>query len=223
MGNIYVIKLHGKPVYVGQTIKTIEERFDEHIKTANSKKAPHFAIHRALLKYGIENFSIELVEQTEQLNEREKFWIKELHTLYSDGGYNLTIGGEQCSDTIKCKCYQYDKNDGHFIAEYNSISEAGRLNQISHANIIKVLQGEINIAGGYRWSKIKTDNLDFKQSNYTGSSKPVAQYDLKGNLLNIYPSVKDAAKKINYSQGTLAMAAEGKRKTAKGFVWKYVN
>ena len=60
--------------------------------------------------------------------------------------------------------------------------------------------------------------MDFKQSNYTGSSKPIAQYDLKGNLLNIYPSVKDAAKKINYSQGTLAMAAEGKRKTAKGFV-----
>ena len=32
-------------------------------------------------KYGIEHFSIELIEITNNPSEREKFWIKELNSL----------------------------------------------------------------------------------------------------------------------------------------------
>ena len=47
-------------------------------------------------KYGIENFTIEVLEECysrEQLNEREIFWIAKLNCKHPNG-YNLTDGGE---------------------------------------------------------------------------------------------------------------------------------
>ena len=49
------------------------------------------------------------------------------------------------------KVYQFDKQ-GNFLKEYESISEAGRQNNIPHTNIVKVCKGERKTAGGFRWS-----------------------------------------------------------------------
>lgn len=56
-------------------------------------------LQNAYKKYGMENFSVELVEVCDRsiLNEREIYWIKELHTYVGDSechGYNLTTGGD---------------------------------------------------------------------------------------------------------------------------------
>ena len=60
--------LNGK-IYVGQTIRTLERRFKEHTEADS-------LIGKAIRKFGIENFSSEILEtcQTKnQLNEREIF------------------------------------------------------------------------------------------------------------------------------------------------------
>lgn len=219
MGYIYVIYENDIPVYVGQTTKSIEDRWIEHCNTA---KRGHggYLLHNKMHAHGLKNFSIKLLENTEQLNEQEKFWIKELKTHFSLNGYNLTWGGEQCSDNIKKKCYQYDI-EGNFLKEYQSIAEAGRAVQGKGSNIIKVLQGKINVAYGYRWSLTKEDRLEPIFSNYTGSSKIISQYDLNNNLIKVYPSVHAAAEALGKSQGTISMAATGRRKTAYGYIWKY--
>lgn len=51
-------------------------------------------IKRAILKYGKENFSIEILEECpkELLNDREKHYIK-LYNSYNSG-YNSTLGGQ---------------------------------------------------------------------------------------------------------------------------------
>ena len=61
----------------------------------------------------------------------------------------MTWGGEQSSDLVKVKCYQYDIN-GKFLKEYSSINEAARMMNGSHNGIIKVLQKELNTAYGFR-------------------------------------------------------------------------
>jgi hypothetical protein len=43
-------------------------------------------------KYGIEHFSISLIEQTDQPEAREIFWIEKLGTYKY--GYNATLGGD---------------------------------------------------------------------------------------------------------------------------------
>ncbi|MBQ3441683.1 MAG: GIY-YIG nuclease family protein [Selenomonadaceae bacterium] len=90
-GVIYKItnQLDGKS-YVGQTTRTIEERFKEHAKCKTTY------IGNAIRAHGVENFSIEVIEECdtrEQLNEREIFWIVTLNCKHPNG-YNLTEGGD---------------------------------------------------------------------------------------------------------------------------------
>lgn len=92
-GIIYKItnQLDGKP-YVGQTVRTLEERFQEHAKADTY-------IGNAIRAHGVENFTCEVIEECdtrEQLNEREIFWIAELNCK-APNGYNLTDGGEGTS------------------------------------------------------------------------------------------------------------------------------
>ena len=50
---------------------------------------------------------------------------------------------------------------------------------------------------------------------------PVAQYDLKGNLIKIWASLEDASKYYNITTGGLNQAVKGKVKISKNSIWKY--
>ena len=75
-GKIYKItnKINGK-IYVGQTTKSLNERFQKHCwgTTQNDKYHLNMAIKKAIKKYGKENFAIELIEEVEldKLDERD--------------------------------------------------------------------------------------------------------------------------------------------------------
>lgn len=92
---IYLItnKANGKR-YVGQTTGTIERRWIQHCCDAKYKqKQP---ISRAIRKYGIDNFTIEAIIQTDsldELNNLEALYIRDYNTI-SPNGYNLESGGK---------------------------------------------------------------------------------------------------------------------------------
>lgn len=90
-GVVYLIinMVNGKK-YVGQTTQPLKKRFNQHAKS----KKTHLG--NAIRKYGVENFTIEVLEECysrEQLNEREIFWIAKLNCKHPNG-YNLTDGGK---------------------------------------------------------------------------------------------------------------------------------
>ena len=66
MAFIYKItnKVNGK-IYIGKTEKSIELRFKEHCREFTKARSKDRPLYRAFNKYGVENFSIELVEITE--------------------------------------------------------------------------------------------------------------------------------------------------------------
>ena len=58
MGYIYkIINLSNQKIYIGQTKKTIEERFQSHLKLA--KNHVNRYLYDAMNKYGYNNFIIE--------------------------------------------------------------------------------------------------------------------------------------------------------------------
>jgi len=72
-----------------------EGRFRCHISEAfSTKKNQSHYLNNAIRKYGIESFTVDLLEYCEILNadERETYYIKELNSLYPNG-YNLKNGG----------------------------------------------------------------------------------------------------------------------------------
>ena len=104
---IYVItNLINLKKYVGQTAYTVAKRWRQHCSAAKTKKVLHF--HRAINKYGPENFKIEWVASTltkEDANYLEEKWIRELKTYLREFGYNSTYGGEGAkhNDETKAK------------------------------------------------------------------------------------------------------------------------
>lgn len=85
--------INGKS-YVGQS-KDPTRRWKEHKWDAfNPNCKENSAIHRAFLKYGIDNFQFTIIGWFEDYNEKEKQYIKEFNSLYPNG-YNLTEGGEE--------------------------------------------------------------------------------------------------------------------------------
>jgi len=79
--------------YLGQTTRTLKQRKSSHL--SSSKKGSTYYLHRAIRKYGAENFKWEVIynaSSEEELNEKETFFIKEYNTNSQDG-YNLTEGG----------------------------------------------------------------------------------------------------------------------------------
>lgn len=53
--------------------------------------------------------------------------------------------------------------------------------------------------------------------------KPIGQYDLNGECVGFYPSLTAAAKKTAVCGKEISFVANGKRKTAGGFQWKWWN
>ena len=89
--SIYIItnKVNSK-TYIGKTTKSIQERFDAHCYNS-LKKNQNTYLYKAIRKYGVENFTISLLEETtpDLLNEREIHWISKLNP-----NYNMTKGGD---------------------------------------------------------------------------------------------------------------------------------
>ena len=91
-----ITNLKNNKVYIGQTIRPIEQRFRRHISDAiNDNLDTHFA--RAIRKYGPENFAIEQIDYAnndEELLQKEQYWIKYYNAYVN--GYNETNANFKC-------------------------------------------------------------------------------------------------------------------------------
>lgn len=134
---MYIYKITNKinsKVYIGQTIRPIEQRFHRHINDAmNNIIDTHFA--RAIRKYGPDNFYIELIDTAnnqEELIKKEQYWINFYNS--TNVGYNETDAlYKSGGNTYKYK----SKDEMNIISEKISISKSGSKNP--NSKIIKCL------------------------------------------------------------------------------------
>jgi group I intron endonuclease len=75
--------------YIGQS-HNIENRWKNHKKCTYNSDKWNYPLYSAFRKYGLENFTFEIIEECtiHELNEKEIYWIK-----YYSPEYNQTIGG----------------------------------------------------------------------------------------------------------------------------------
>lgn len=215
MAYIYKITnlINGKE-YIGKTELTIKERFRCHIKDSQTKKCEKRPLYSAFNKYGIENFKIELIEEcpVEKLSEREQYWISFYDTYHN--GYNATLGGDG-------KAYiDYD----NVLKLYNSgLTLTEIANKINHDSewISKILQSK-----GITQEEIIKRGQDSQK-------KQIACYNKKTNeYIKTFNSVTEGSQWVkdnNYSTDTVkgiishvCQCANGIRKSAYGFIWKYI-
>jgi group I intron endonuclease len=131
--------------YIGKTINKIQVRFYHHKYNAINKKSQTY-LHRAIRKYGIENFSIivlEEIQQKELLNEKEIFWIEKLLPKY-----NMTKGGDggdvsnspRYIESQKNKLYKHSKETKNKIRQAH-LGKSKPL--LSEEHKLKISQGNL--------------------------------------------------------------------------------
>jgi len=115
--------VNGK-VYIGQTQLSLEKRKVKHIWDAGKAR---FHFHRALNKYGVENFKWQVIcicPNIDSLNEQEQYFINFYDSL--NNGYNLTAGGEgilkyaHTPETIKKMCLARAGKNHHMWQKHHS-------------------------------------------------------------------------------------------------------
>lgn len=221
MVGIYKItnQLNGK-VYIGQSIN-IEHRWKEHIQEAKNG-IRNYALYNAMRKYGIENFSFEIIEECseKELDEKEVYYIKEYNSYYD--GYNSTLGG-QGKGFQRCINSQeiYDLWDqGLSVFEINEKLK----DKVGHTTIRKYLQSyknysvkESNSRGNLR--SIKANEFRKNNPNCNSSRNKVVQYDLWGKYIASYDSYEDAERKTGIDSVVIGRVINGIQNQAGGFQW----
>jgi hypothetical protein len=104
-GVIYRITnlINGK-IYIGLSTN-LEKRLSSH-RSSFLGTRDRYPIHLAMVKYGWDNFIIEVIDSAfseEELDYLEKYWIKFYRTIQKKYGYNLTEGGTCPAKTEESK------------------------------------------------------------------------------------------------------------------------
>ena len=96
IGIYKITNLVNNKIYIGQS-KNIEQRWKEHIRhSKNEHNAKKTYIHKAINKYGKDNFKFEVLEECkfEELDKKECEYIAKFKSNVRGIGYNSTPGGD---------------------------------------------------------------------------------------------------------------------------------
>ena len=94
-GVVYCIESPSGKRYIGISERVLAKRIKDRLKLSVGTRS-NKAIHRAIQKYGIDQMIVSVLAEGllgDDLYEAEKYFIRELNTLGSNG-YNMTEGGE---------------------------------------------------------------------------------------------------------------------------------
>lgn len=68
--------------YIGSS-NNIKRRWAQHNSPSTWAIKPGMKLYQAMIQYGLNNFEFEVIEETNNLKEREQYWIEQLHPSYN--------------------------------------------------------------------------------------------------------------------------------------------
>lgn len=233
------INLITKKCYIGKDVKNKKSYLGSGI-----------ILKKAIKKHGKENFKkiiLEKCSSKEELAEREKYWISFFDAVKSKKFYNVLEGGiggaaeghktgKETKNKIRNsllnkkrpkevveKFYkavlQYD-HEGNFLKEFPN-----------KKSVDEYVNGRVGKIGNYKNPFFSHGFLwVYKKENIPNKIVPnkvylqvlkVGKFNKNNILLDTYSSLSEAIK-INKNDHIRSVCT-GKRKTASGFIWKFIN
>lgn len=220
MIGIYKItnKINGKS-YIGQSID-VERRFLHHKKYRRTGEK-NKSLYRAIKKYGIENFSFEIIDicRKEELDKKETYYIEKYGTFKN--GYNMTKGGESIlgyeftKKSIEKRVQSvknYYKKHSRSEESREKVRNSLKKYYNEHPEVRKIIGLQ---------SKGRKMPKEIVKRVAKANSRKVVQYDLFGNFVKEYNSMIEAGKMIKIHPSAISAVCRGVKKTAGGFIWGY--
>lgn len=177
-------------------------------------------------KYGAikgETYIKEIVEETSSAQEnlkREAFWVGDLWKT-DPLCMNLCPGGigSHGSPSRKKRFWQFDLQ-GKFIKEFECLKDTSCV--IGSGHVLSCCKRERNQAGGYIWRYegdwVTDDDLS-RIKNF--KSCKVLQYNLAGEIVNIFDTPEEAAASINSNAYPIRLNCERGTKKFANYIWRY--
>lgn len=223
---IYMIQNRiDRKVYIGQTNRTLDERLRVHKSRLKRNSHENKYLQSAWNKYGEENFIFKVLENcsTDELDEREKFWIKKFDSINKNNGYNFESGGS----LNKKLSIETRRLKGKPVILTNtmecfySASEAARKYSLSQGSISNCCRGIVKSAGklpsGEYSVWVFAENFDFKKDyffqRHEGAHNPRAKKVICLTTNKVFDTMKDAGLYYNIkSYLKISEVCRGKRK-----------
>lgn len=221
--------INGK-VYIGQTIRTLEERKQQHL--LNAKKGKGYKFQEALRYWGADIFKwtiLEEVNTVQQLNEKENYWI-EYYKSY-ENGYNLTQGDSNPMNFEKSKQHHDNVMRSKEVREKISktmkkrIAEGNFFTEEHRRKISEKLKGNKHYQGHKR-------TPEAIEATAQARRKKVSCYNEKHSLIKKFNSLNEAVDWIKLNNiypkthnrsscKDLIKRSNDKNKYYNGLIWKY--
>lgn len=233
---IYQIRnlINGK-VYIGSSVN-MKQRKKQHFKKLKQQKHCNPKLQNAYNKYGEDNLVFEVVEivlDKTILIEREQYYIDTLNAV--NEGYNIcpTAGntlGLKLSEEARYNIGRAQYKPVVCLETkqvYASVLEATNkcLKRNKGSAIAQCCRGTQITAGGYHWRhKEDYDKLTDTEIRQIILYNPNPKRNILCVELNIiYESIATASKILNISRSAINHCCNGRKKTAGGYHWKYVD
>lgn len=188
--------VNGK-VYIGKSESNIEERFKEHLRSLRKLKHHNEHLQKAFNKYGEDKFKLTILEEIQnrdELNEKEKYWIAYYNANNIEYGYNLTVGGDGGSPSEEVR-----KRISETMKKHIRTSEHCE-------NISKSLKA-IGHCVPYNHSK----------------GKIIVQTDIDNKFIAEYKSIAEASKITGVSKISISKSCKKQYISYKQYRWFYLN
>lgn len=224
MIGIYKITSPTGAIYIGQSID-IDKRMG-HYKTGHCKKQAK--LYASINKYGFKNHSFEILDQCleSELNQKEIYWIDFFDSLDTKNGLNLREGGQNGRPSEETK-QKISKNHAKYWLGKRSHKKGVRSGHIPWNKGLKnpYSKETLSFIGiskkGNKYNVGRKHSRESIESQINKISKPIIQFDLKGNLIQEWVSAKIAGEELGFSRGNISSACCGNRKTANGYIWRH--
>ena len=234
---IYMWISPSEKIYIGQS-RNLEHRKSEFESIKKIYTSKNSAIDLARQKYpDFSKWKYCVLEECKEevLNERERYYIEKYNSFHN--GYNSNDGGNFDNSAVVLaakkrvkKILQYDL-DGNLLKIWDSVKDASKeLNiEISSLSNAASCTGKKTCCG-FQWSWVGEDKTyrqkikpikTAKQRIVEAKYKSVIEYDLNGNFIKEWSSIKEASQTLKISHTHISACCLGKRTTAGKFQWKY--
>lgn len=219
-----ITNLINNKIYIGQTTqKRPTDRWHQHKSEVKRNKKSKQVIHKAMLKYGIENFLFEIIDTAinyEELDNKEMMWITKLKSTNKLFGYNIEVGGsKRISNENKEK---YSKLRSEITRKYYSNKEnREKLSRSQKERFKNNKELSKNISERQKKAALEGTNSITKRGTEHPFSKNILQITFNGIILKIFHSGFEAERETNISQAHINKCCLNKYYQAGGFFWIY--
>ena len=233
-----ITNLINNKCYIGSSIR-VQERWQQHKNVAfnSNHKHYHYPLYQAFRKYGLENFSFEILNDNFnsaiEMQDYEKNMIIFFNSL--SNGYNQTLETycplldenirQQIIESKSSACAKV--NDKEEIIEiYSSYHDAARQNNLigRESAIRNVCKGLCSSCNGLIFRDIdKEKNIISKPiKNYKGRKAVVAIDIAKPENTIIFESISKAAQEFNTERKSIIQCIQGSSRysTVKGYIFR---